>query len=206
MAVQEAPILQVWRIFSRSHRGSGSNLGRNPVLRGSFEREKIFVRRGGVMGADAPRVCRARTPGTLRCGLDREGIVLTMAESDPPSGGTWVKKHPYVRSKTAQKNDQVALGTQCNRSTLPYGIYVFTSGHWANARLKHTGISTPEIRVGVADAYLSGHRANSRLTGTAISAAEMRIVLRQFGSMAVIPKYCIRDLSGNEKTATKYMA
>ncbi|KAJ7710274.1 hypothetical protein B0H16DRAFT_1703663 [Mycena metata] len=33
-----------------------------------------------------------------------------------------------------------------DRSTLPYGIYVFTSGHWANARLTHTGISTAEIR------------------------------------------------------------
>jgi hypothetical protein len=44
----------------RSHRGSGLNLGRNPVLRGSFDREKIFARRRGVTGADALRVYRAR--------------------------------------------------------------------------------------------------------------------------------------------------
>jgi hypothetical protein len=44
----------------RSRRGSDSNLGRNPVLRGSFDREKIFTRHRGMTGVDAPGVYRAR--------------------------------------------------------------------------------------------------------------------------------------------------
>jgi hypothetical protein len=50
----------IWRRTDRwypSHRGSGSNLGRNAVFHGRFDREKVFTRRRGVM---APRVYRAR--------------------------------------------------------------------------------------------------------------------------------------------------
>ncbi|KAJ7306648.1 hypothetical protein DFH08DRAFT_824607 [Mycena albidolilacea] len=57
----------------RSHRGSGLNLGRNPVLRGSFDREKIFARRRGVTGADALRVYRARKMNKLHPGLNAIG-------------------------------------------------------------------------------------------------------------------------------------
>ncbi|KAJ7300475.1 hypothetical protein DFH08DRAFT_999767 [Mycena albidolilacea] len=73
----------IWRLLDRmyrSHRASGLNLGRNPVLRGSFDREKIFARRRGVTGADALRVYRARLSVSEKPG---EGRLESHSDNHP---------------------------------------------------------------------------------------------------------------------------
>ncbi|KAJ7724769.1 hypothetical protein B0H16DRAFT_1782774 [Mycena metata] len=127
-----------WIRFARQSVRTLSTMNDGALARSSVQ-ARVSSSVVSTPGADALRVYRARTPGTLRRGLDRERISLTTAESDPPA-----------------------------------------------VCLTPKAISTHEMRVRVADAYLSGHWANSRLTGTAISAAEMRMGVADADCLAQI--------------------